>query len=1729
MSIQDFDPVEFVRAEIAKLRTELLDFSTRNKLLSFKHPDRASDFIRAVDELPAEMFRHLSGGGMRFKPLPHITDMPADEAAEEFKAALEEARRTDQTYLDAVEKLVESGLQPEHDFLLERKLRDTVRISLGMDPILVRANRADLAAFAAAHGINPDYELPLPDSAVRIDHHDKFIQTLFLPDDLDRRVRKLYETYQDHIQEKGINVFNVALGFLEWYEDDSSSTAHFAPLILAPLTLTRSTDRGQIGYTMSAEPDEAQLNVTLQEFLKQKHQLTLPPFFQTSEQDQSGDASQDEAALLEPWLAQVTEVIASKRRWRVCRFVTIGAFPFSRIALYKDLATEDWAGDALSKHEVVGRLLGGRGSTETSASLTGDDYATDEPSFPLAVPSLVLEADSSQHSAVIDAIAGTSFVIQGPPGTGKSQTIANIIAAALDANKRILFMAEKSAALNVVSSRLKDRGLGPFLFEVHSDKARKSDILSSIQERLKLENPNAPEAVERKLEQRKSLRDKLARYVALMGKPIGALARPLHQLMWFSNRFAPDLNPQLPPGLEKVAITHALSIDPHALDRYRAILEDLASARNAILSGAQPLVGHPWRGVGETNRFLANQVVDAAAAVDHDVKRLIHAVATLRGAGFKASDNEKGLRDWVDAVSLLPNVTADPQLVSLCLHSKDYLATLADYLDRHGKLSDVLAQLFVDHRSLEGDVLNELLVACQNLGITASVSALTAALVRAQDELQTLEHTSNDLKRLVDLIGVPWPASISDALSLVQAARLFVEEREEVLDARTHGMLADGSERLIAAAGRKAVMLATRETSLNEQFDISRARREFSSEALYQAADTLAASSVFTAFSSESRRANTMWRGLVRNPTKASAQARSGDLKQVACLLAEANDFAEDPKNREVFGPDFQGHLSDFDLYRAASELLRSAALTMARSSGHLRSAAHQKLLSESTRNLRLLRVGYSPDDLENLEQRLRAYDSSEVGLTLMLDRAHQHHLAIASALDCARRILNESASLRMDKAPDGEWQQTKSLLEWQRREKELARRADLRNALGPTYDAILGDPSVLRSALDNAQAIESAGLPDAMLGEIKASANPLRYCETARHAAPQLAAILADFQEQWNKFAAVARLSEAEFVGASSESSSASLGALHVRLQRAMQSKESLPDWMRYRNALDESLAAPTAPVARTFDVLDTTEERLADIFELCLVRTLIQHKLETEGRELADLTGTTLDDARSRFASLDKELLDLEAKRIVAKAAHAAVPYGNDQGPRSTWSERALLENEANKRRRHIPLRDVVRRAPNALRALKPVWMMSPLTAAQYLPRIDAFFDIVIIDEASQMKPADAVGGLARASQAIIVGDPMQLPPTDFFGKSADGGDGQDGVATGQSSILDLAEARLRKTRMLRWHYRSRHESLIAFSNKHFYDDRLVVFPSATNSYDGLGLEHVYVCGQYLGGGTNAEEARVMIDRTRELIERNPDLSIGLVTTNTQQRELVLEALEKLAHENRSVADYRARWQETLEPLFVKNLENVQGDERDVILISTVFGPGETGQVAQRFGPINSEAGHRRLNVLFTRAKRKIVLVTSLRSGDIVAAPTANRGVHVLKSFLEYASVGRIEPGVETGRSPDSDFEIHVANRLRRAGYEPVPQVGVDGFRIDIGVRHPGWPNGFLAGIECDGATYHSGVTVRDRDRLRQEILEGLGWRLYRVWSTDWFADQDREMTKMLAWLEVVRNAGG
>ena len=785
-------------------------------------------------------------------------------------------------------------------------------------------------------------------------------------------------------------------------------------------------------------------------------------------------------------------------------------------------------------------------------------------------------------------------------------------------------------------------------------------------------------------------------------------------------------------------------------------------------------------------------------------------------------------------------------------------------------------------------------------------------------------------------------------MALIDALLVLRNTSVEVLSIRTPGMQAEASDVIIGQARRKASGIREREAELELLIDLRRAKKDYSADALYRLADAIAANGVLGAFKPEVRHANQAWKRLVRHAGKSGRAARVDDLRMVAEYFAEVEEFNENVQLKSLLGPTFAGHETDFDLISQAAAFLRQMA-TMVGGSSALRPVARTFMEGEA-HALSAMAQQLAPEALQRVREVLRQAEEEAETLTLRLARHREQKSKLERARQCARELgLASEVSLSMERGKEGEWVVVKEI----ERCRSLGRSLEqLRAVLGASFEPLLADIGLLESALSIAARAVGLGLDDTIITELRKTSTPEQVRKELQQSASVLTASLEACQSAWSEFAVAAAVDEKAFLGGSAETSNFS--EIVRRLERALTDEFGITDWMQYHLARQAVANSQAAPIADVFDGIDEPGARLADVFELCLVRTLIRSALGTDAKELAQLGGATLDDARARFAILDKEINQLEARRIAADLQRRKIEYGNDRGPKSEWTGEALVRNEVKKRRKHLPIRTLVRRTQAALLAMKPVWLMSPLSVAQYAPQAKGLFDMVIIDEASQMRPSDAIGAIARSPQVIIVGDPQQLPPTDFFNGSSTDGDGfAEGAADGHSSILDLAEVRLPRRRMLRWHYRSRHQSLIALSNREFYEDKLVIFPSAEGEEDGLGIQHTYVGGTYLIGGTNPEEARAVVDRARQSIAEFPERSIGIATTNLNQRELIVEELERLTATDGSVAEYRARWQDTLEPLFVKNLENVQGDERDVIIVSTVFGRDEREKSRSALGP--------------------------------------------------------------------------------------------------------------------------------------------------------------------------------
>jgi very-short-patch-repair endonuclease len=495
--------------------------------------------------------------------------------------------------------------------------------------------------------------------------------------------------------------------------------------------------------------------------------------------------------------------------------------------------------------------------------------------------------------------------------------------------------------------------------------------------------------------------------------------------------------------------------------------------------------------------------------------------------------------------------------------------------------------------------------------------------------------------------------------------------------------------------------------------------------------------------------------------------------------------------------------------------------------------------------------------------------------------------------------------------------------------------------------------------------------------------------------------------------------------------------------------------------------------------------------------------------------------------FRQADERFQKLTEKYIAATLA-GRIPTAT-AAVVSADSELGRLRRELQKQRRQLPVRQLIQGLPTLLPKLKPCLLMSPLSVAQYLDAGYAQFDLVVFDEASQIPVWDAVGAIARGKQLVVVGDPKQLPPTNFFNKSSD----SDSDATGDDhvedleSILDECLGAGMNRMSLQWHYRSRHESLITFSNVSYYDSRLVTFPSPVT--DDVAVRFERVPGVYDRGGsrTNRAEAEAIVKGIEQhcLSPEKRHLTLGVVTFNQPQQVLIETLLDARRGANATLD--RAIAARTDEPLFIKNLENVQGDERDVIFFSITYGKDAAGKMLMNFGPLNGEGGHRRLNVAISRAREGVVIYSSLLPEQIDLARVRAAGVHDLKRYLEFALKGHralAAQSAPTGLGPDSPFEAAVIRVLRDRNWTVHPQVGCSGYRIDMAVVDPRAPGRYLVGIECDGRSYHSGATARDRDRLRQHVLEGLGWRIHRIWSTDWWLNPDTEVDKLLARLQAL-----
>lgn len=1707
---------DFVKECVEKYRAKLLDTSRRNSLISFNHSERSRQHIRVIDELPDFLYgEFLDGKKLTFLALPEEDQSPPDEKTPEFIRLLEQAKLTNEKYIEAIDS-VDEDEEGALDKIkqIERELRNTIREELRL-PVWKEQKSLTNAEVAKKHHLNPSYEMPVstPENQSEVERHtDKFIQTLLKPEEMSRKLSGLNSYVRTDIEESGVNTLYAAFGFLEWYESANSDNKCVSPLLLLQLEIEKKQSREGYTYRVEATGEEPEINLSLSERLRNDFGIELPEF---TEEDGPEDYMRKVDTLIQK------AKVPKKEKWKIRRFITIGRFRFARLVMFHDLSPKKWPGDTdVSTNEVVQSLFAV--SEGETSSENAEDYDIDTPEVEEVVPLLITSADASQHSALVDVMKGNNLAIKGPPGTGKSQTITNIIANALATGKSVLFLAEKMAALNVVYERLSSANLGPYCLELHSTKAKKTEVLKSIEERLKLRptHGNGSYLVS-KVQGFKEHREYITEYINALNSSFGRQNRTIHDYLWGAQLRKDRMGDLLSVISQCKVPFEQADLSASELSGYADELQTIVVLKKQV--DVESKNGkHPWSFIGNADlnpfqqdelKLLIEKWRDGLTKVQAELE------AFNKTFDLSIDNTIQAINTFYDDLDDL--IDHDTSALN-----EDFIADLGDI----GKAA-ALAN-FVEHIHVYRSALKEI-QSIQNVSAAIDNIKEIEAHTLAAKEMRADNMTGLDIRghikdleeelKLWDInlktlfsIGEQFGASKNEDMdkiyALVEVPDYIASVPRDYLLFRTADIIDEtNAPRLKAAADTQERIQASLEDQ-GQRYDLSMMGKPHEIRMHAAALDN---AGFFAMFDSSYRQAKKVVTLASKQKTKFDPKKSANALRAIADNKEEKDKIEQDNQLRTICGPSFNGIQTDFTKLQQINEWA-STVRKRYTSSNEFSRNVRQWLLKGDMEELDSVRDLANDDRFVALKRKI-----VDIKGDVAPDTSVKKYLDGLMAKVEGLRVLKD----QLQNIASGD------VITFAHIAEDLSRLQNAKEA----RDAADQD-SIVKGFFDKDYEgaetdIEDIDLTARFVGdclaipELRNGMNLFLnkgFSKIWKSFKAQLETLIDTINNTMGVATEVDGLANIRFDFLSDENNwlEINLEDLVNQLSQALSKPDTLNQWVGLNGHYAKVADTINGPLLKIYDQNNLDFDTLPMAFEY-MVYSAVAREIYQRNPVISKTRGINLEQARARIKELDKEILELQQQELCNKLNAAKPIAGNGRGRKSTWTESALLHNEINKKRCHVPIRALMNRAGQSIQKIKPCFLMSPLTVAQYLEPGKFKFDLIVIDEASQMRPEDALGGVARANQIVVVGDPQQLPPTSFFQSAGKDDDEVDEDFTSEA-IMDMALSSFRPSRILSRHYRSQHESLIAFSNYHFYDQSLVLFPSPVKNPNELGVRLEYVGGTY-EANSNMDEVEAVVKAALDFMRKYPDRSLGIATMNQVQKDLIEIEMDRAFIEHPYAAHYKAKWQGTLESFFVKNLESVQGDERDAIFISTVYGPDKNDNFRQSFGPINRAGGYRRLNVLFSRAKKNMVVFTSMQPERINITDNSSDGVRALKGFLTYAAKGVIDEGNHNpeGR-PDSDFEIWVKEKLESIGCEVHPQVGVAGYRIDLGVKHPKYPYGYLIGVECDGATYHSSKSARERDVIRQQVLEGLGWRIYRIWSTDWFSNPVQEFEKLKNYIE-------
>jgi len=1535
----------------------------------------------------------------------------------------------------------------------------------------------------------PDEELDdATDTALRAEdpdldevvHDDELVTTTQSASDLSRILRNLERRAAAEYLDRGLWVLYLGVGMLEWTDADNKRLE--SPLVLVPVELARPNPNQPFRVKLTEE--ETTTNPSLAVKLLRDAEVTLPVY----EEDEP----------IDQYLIRVRAAVAKADASAIVSGrVVLSYFSFHKEVMYRDLLDNE---EKIAAHPLVRAI--GLGPMIAAA----DDFAfvptpedqLDEVAPPEMMVS-VLDCDSTQRRCILAARDGGSFVMDGPPGSGKSQTITNMIAELISAGKSVLFVSEKAAALDVVKNRLESRGLGAYVLELHSHNATRKQVAQRLGQALR----TAPQT-------RSSMTSYDRNAVIRRRQELSAYARALHEVRDPLHRSVYDALARC-AELDDAPITQTLSTVGTTLDDDKL---------NEIIDAGVRL-SRAWGPVDRAEDFIWRELADpdwalaARANIASRVASLAETHEQLRQLGDDVAyqlgldapdtiDGHRALRDVCRLIDLRPKVvpswlsTADLAAVKTRADECEALST-----ERTQHVASLVAvpawhQLDIASGARAAEAATDL----AGLGVTrftdprAALESLDSAIIVLEHLPETLAQIARLAQGLAEDVG--WRSAGTDDLRTLRQ----LAELAQLCDVAVRPQSSWIAEALAPMA--RAAVVVLRPVVGEYRRLASQVRASFSEEIIRFNVESLYESTTDT--NPNLSRLSATGR---KNRKNLKACTRNGKLgRDVIGVLPAARDWqrvrtdlaATEAERAAVLADAYSGaERTDFDALetalaaaeRALELLGEGDRRRLANYLGPERSVELQAIVTSGAELTRLL------DEVEReIDEHLDARrDWEQLDLTAVTGVIRRAQAAardlksevrevrgVPTVAGCITALVERAAIGRIDATFD------------------LTATED-RALLGEGYDGSATDWSALRDG------VAWAELMRAQVGATISNEVGARLA-TATPPTVDYDVLLATAEKGTSE---VLEVFEPDTARRLEEDMNLSVDAALELCAQLDASIDDIEEWSLFVAARHELAEAGIGEVVSKCEQRQLASEHVPRVIERSVLASWIEAVLLND-RDLAPIRSVDRDQIVDEFRRLDKLLVD--------EAIAGVITACNGRRPKLIAGPGNIIKREAEKKTRHMPVRELMAKAGESIKLYKPCFMMSPMSVSQFLPP-DLVFDVVIFDEASQVRPSDAVNAIYRGRQLVVAGDERQLPPTAFFERSLSSDDD-----TWDEEQLDDFESVLKTTKAsglielpLRWHYRSRHEGLITFSNYSFYDGSLITYPGADQETGDLGVGFVYVDdGIYTRGGArdNPVEARRVAERVIDHAKSFPKRTLGVVALSEAQAICIQNAVDYLRDDHRELDEWFAS--DRLNGFFVKNLENVQGDERDTILISIGYARDEHGKFTMHFGPVNAENGWRRLNVAITRARTRIEVISSIRSGDITE--TGSEGVRHLKRYLDYAERGIAAlagADQESLGDAESPFEEAVLRVIRRLGYDAVSQVGMAGYRVDIGVRHPHQPGRFAIGIECDGAAYHSSRVARDRDRLRQEVLEGLGWTLHRIWGPAWFRSQDAETKRL------------